>query len=107
MTGNSLYLKVEVTLIASTVVVLAILTAATGFVLSNGSTTIGYRLCAGVALFSLFLSLFSGCYGLIKSLSLLGCEQWNIRMVSPFYIAQIILLCIGFLLYLISLIFIS
>ena len=107
MTGNSLYLKVEVTLIAGTAVVLAILAAATGFILSHGNTTIVYSLCAGMALFSLLLSLFAGCYGLLKSLSLLGCEQWNIRMLSPFYIAQIILLCTGFLLYLISLIFIA
>jgi len=93
-------------MIASTVVAIVMLAAITAFLLTNTATGLPYFIIAGLALFSLFVSLGFGCHGMIKSLSMLGCEQWNIRLVYSGFVIQIVLLCIGLLCYLLSLFFI-
>lgn len=106
MLNHRSYLHVVVTMIASTVVVIAILAAITGYLLTNTATGLPYFIIVGLALFSLFVSLGFGCYGMIKSLSMLGCDQWNIRLVNSGFVIQVVLLCIGLLCYLLSLFFI-
>jgi hypothetical protein len=106
MIRNTTYLIVNGTIVLSTVLALAILMASSGYIISNMAVSVVYFLCAGIGLLSLLLSLLVGCYGMGKSLSLLGCEQWNIRMVRGGFVLQIILLCLGLALYLASLLFI-
>ena len=103
MSGTRDYLKVEVTVVASTVIAFAILAVITGYIISSVVTDTIYIIFVCVALISLFLSLCIGCHGMIKSLLLLDCDQWNIRMVSSGFIIQIVLLCMGLLCYSISL----
>ena len=103
MLGTRDYLQVEVTVVASTVIAFAILAVITSYIFSSAVTGTAYTIFVGLALLSLLLSLCIGCHGLIKSLLLLGCDQWNIRMVSSGFIMQIILLCMGLLCYSISL----
>lgn len=107
MLGTRDYLKVEVTVVASTVIAFAILAVVTSYIFSSVVTGTTYTIFVGVALISLLLSLCLGCHGLIKSLLLLGCDQWNIRMVSSGFIIQIVLLCMGLLCFSISLFFIG
>ena len=103
MLGTRVYLQVEVTVVASTVIAFAILAMITGYIISSTVTGAAYIIFVSVALISLLLSLFIGCHGMVKSLLLLGCDQWNIRMVSSGLIVQIFLLCMGLLCYSISL----
>jgi hypothetical protein len=103
MLGTRDYLQVEVTVVASTIIAFAILAAITSYINSSVITGMNYIIFVAVALISLFLSLCIGCHGMIKSLLLLGCDQWNIRMVSSGFILQIVLLCMGLLCYSISL----
>ena len=103
MSGNRDYLQVGVTVVASTVIALAILAMITGYIISSTVTGTTYTVVVSAALISLLLSLCIGCHGMIKSLLLLGCDEWNIRMVSFGFIIQIILLGMGLLCYLISL----
>jgi hypothetical protein len=103
MLGTRDYLQVEVTVVASTIIAFAILAAITSYINSSVITGMSYIIFVAVALISLFLSLCIGCHGMIKSLLLLGCDQWNIRMVSSGFILQIVLLCMGLLCYSISL----
>ena len=106
MARNTSYLTVISAITLSTVLALAILMASSGHIISARAVGIVYWLCAGIGLLSLLLSLLMGCYGMLTSLSLLGCEQWNIRMVRGKFVVQIILLCLGLALYLVSLLFI-
>lgn len=106
MSGARDYLQVEVTMAASTVIALAVLMVITSYIISSVVSGMAYIIFVGVALISLLLSLCIGCHGMIKSLLLLGCDQWNIRMVSSGFIIQIVLLCMGLLCYSISLFFI-
>lgn len=103
MSGTRDYLQVEVTVVGSTVIAFAILAAITGYIISSVVTGTTYIVFVSVALISLLLSLCIGCHGMIKSLVLPGCDQWNIRMVSSGFIIQIVLLCMGLLCYSISL----
>ena len=96
------YLQVVATVVASTVFALAVLVAITSYIISSVATGTAYIIFVAAALISLFISLCIGCHGMIKSLLLLGCDQWNIRMVSSGLVIQIALLCIGLLCYLIS-----
>jgi hypothetical protein len=106
MPRNNTYLIVNATIVMSTVLALVILMASSGYIISNAAVGIVYWLCAGIGLLSLLLSLLLGFYGVAKSLSLLGCAQWNVRMVRSGFIVQIILLCVGLVVYLASLLFI-
>jgi hypothetical protein len=106
MTSSRSYLQVEVVVVASTVIALSILAAITSYITSTTAVGLAYVVFVCIALFILLISLGIGCHGMIKSLLLLGCDQWNIRMVIPGFIIQIILLCMGLLCYSISLFFI-
>lgn len=106
MSGARDYLQVVATVVASTVIALAVLVVIVSYIISNTVTGTAYIIFVSVALVSLLLSLCIGCHGMIKSLLLLGCDQWNIRMVSSGFVIQIVLLCIGLLCYSVSLFFI-
>jgi hypothetical protein len=94
------------TMVLSTVIAMAILMASTAYVVSSMVVNIVYALAAGLGLVCILLSLLIGCQGIVKSLSQLGCEQWNVRMVRGGFVAQLILLLLGLALYLLSLLFI-
>jgi len=103
MLGMRDFLKVEVMVVASTVIAFALFAVITSYVITNVVTGITYFIFVGVALINLLLSLCIGCHGMIKCLLLIGCDQWNTRMISSGFIFQIVLLCMGLLCYSISL----
>jgi hypothetical protein len=106
MSRNSTYLMLNSALVLSTVIAMAILMASTAYVVSAMVVNHVYALLAGLGLLFVLLSLLIGCQGIIKSLSLLGCEQWNVRMVRGGFVAQLGLLLLGLTLYLLALFFI-
>jgi hypothetical protein len=106
MSGTRNYLQVEVTVTSSTVIALAVLAAITSYIISSVVIGTAYIIFVSAALSSLLLSLCIGGYGMIKSLLLLDCDQWNIRMVSCGFVIQVVLICIGLLCFLMSLLFI-
>jgi len=97
MTANTTYLRTASLLIAVTLIVLAIVIAGASYVASTTTLSAGYYTSTGLGLLSLLISLFIGCFSFIKSLCLLDCDQWNIRMVILPSIAQVVLLCAGML----------
>ena len=105
MASNRTFLKLAAAQMASTVFALAIFSATTAYIVSSAPAGVTYFILSGLGLFSLFLSLVIACYGIVKNISLLGCEYWNVRMVRASFIIQNILLCLGVLIYLVSLFF--
>ena len=106
MSRNRTYLMLNGALLMSTVLALAILLAATATIVSGMAVNTVYAVVVGLGLIGILLSLLIGCQGIVKSLSLLGCEQWNVRMVRGGFMAQLVLLLLGLALYLLSLLFI-
>jgi hypothetical protein len=106
MLANRTYLQIETLLSAGTMVTLALLFAVTAYIISTVVIDVIYLMTVTLALLCLLVSLAIGCYGLVKSLMLLGCEQWNVRMIHCGFIAQGIFICVGLLFYLVSLFFI-
>ena len=103
MSANRTYLTVGSVLLSGTVILMGVSIGASGLVLSGTTVSAGYSVCVGIGLFSLLISLVIGCYGMTKSLLWLGCEQWNVRMVARLFVSQIVFLCVGILLLVISL----
>lgn len=97
MSANENYLRLGSVLLAGSGILTGIAIAGCGLVMSNVTVGAGYRVCVGIGLLSLFISLGIGSYGMIKSLLRLGCEQWNVRMVARPFMFQLVLLCIGVL----------
>ena len=106
MLGNRSYLKVASLIVASTVVALAILTAITSYIISHVAIAVAYILIVSMAFLCLLVSLGFGCHGLLKNLMLLGCDQWNVRMISSGFVIHSVFLCMGLLLYFVSLFFV-
>lgn len=107
MLGTRYYLQIAATVVASTIITFTIIVAITSYLTSSAAIGTAYFIFVGVALICILLSLCVGCHGMVKSLLLLGCDQWNIRMVSTGFIIQIVFLCIGLLCFSISLFFIG
>lgn len=106
MLENRIYLKIVTMIIASSVVATALLAAITVCIIINAAHSIVYYTVVSAAFLSLLVSLVVGCHGMIKSLKLLGCEYWNVRIINTSFMIQIVFLCLGLILYLLSLFFI-
>ena len=98
---------VESLLVLATVLALVMCIGMSAYVVSNTNSGVLYFVSAGLGLFGLLLSLMLGLQGVLRSLSLIGCEQWNIRMSRKGFLVQIILLCVGLFIYSASLLFIQ
>lgn len=106
MTANATYLRVITLLITASLITLTLSIASTTHIVSTTTTGASYLISVGLGILLLFLSLVIACYSFIKTLLLLDCEQWNIRMVIVPSIIQIVFICAGILIFACSLFFI-